>query len=86
MICFFHVSLMCLISDSTCHVLKQDIIWFYDLFVSCSLQCVICFHKYNHNTVNEHMIKYAIFLNDDNNNNVHLSCAHQRPERSHDTY
>ena len=22
----------------------------------------------------------------DNNNNVHLSCAHQRPERSHDTY
>ena len=20
------------------------------------------------------------------NNNVHLSCAHQRPERSHDTY
>ena len=23
---------------------------------------------------------------DNNNNNVHLSCAHQRPERSHDTY
>ena len=22
----------------------------------------------------------------DNNNNVHLSCAHQCPERSHDTY
>ena len=22
----------------------------------------------------------------DNNNTVHLSCAHQRPERSHDTY
>ena len=21
-----------------------------------------------------------------NNNNVRLSCAHQRPERSHDTY
>ena len=21
-----------------------------------------------------------------NNNNVHLSCAYQRPERSHDTY
>ena len=21
-----------------------------------------------------------------NNNNVHLSCAHQRPEHSHDTY
>ena len=21
-----------------------------------------------------------------NNNNVHLLCAHQRPERSHDTY
>jgi len=24
--------------------------------------------------------------NNNNNNNVHLSCAHQRPERSHDTY
>ena len=24
--------------------------------------------------------------NDNNNDNVHLSCAHQRPERSHDTY
>ena len=23
---------------------------------------------------------------DNNNNNVHLSCAYQRPERSHDTY
>ena len=22
----------------------------------------------------------------DDNNNVHLSCAYQRPERSHDTY
>ena len=21
-----------------------------------------------------------------NDNNIHLSCAHQRPERSHDTY
>ena len=30
-----------------------------------------------------------IFLNtslNNNNNNVHLSCAHQHPERSHDTY
>ena len=26
----------------------------------------------------------AAFLT--SNNNVHLSCAHQRPERSHDTY
>ena len=25
-------------------------------------------------------------VNNNNNNNVHLSCAHQRPERSHDTY
>ena len=25
-------------------------------------------------------------LYNNNNNNVHLSCAHQRPERSHDTY
>ena len=25
-------------------------------------------------------------LASDINNNVHLSCAHQRPERSHDTY
>ena len=24
--------------------------------------------------------------NNNNNNNVHLSCAYQRPERSHDTY
>ena len=24
--------------------------------------------------------------NNNNNNNVHLSRAHQRPERSHDTY
>ena len=24
--------------------------------------------------------------NDVSNNNVHLSCAHQRPERSHDIY
>ena len=24
--------------------------------------------------------------NNESNNNVHLSCAHQRPERSHDTY
>ena len=27
-----------------------------------------------------------ITLFNNNNNNVHLSCAHQRPERSHDTY
>ena len=25
-------------------------------------------------------------VNNNNNHNVHLSCAHQRPERSHDTY
>ena len=25
-------------------------------------------------------------LRGNNDNNVHLSCAHQRPERSHDTY
>ena len=25
-------------------------------------------------------------LGGESNNNVHLSCAHQRPERSHDTY
>ena len=24
--------------------------------------------------------------NNNDNNNVHLSCAHQRPERSHETY
>ena len=27
---------------------------------------------------------FATLMN--NNNNIHLSCAHQRPERSHDTY
>ena len=27
-----------------------------------------------------------LHVNSDNNNNVHLSCAHQRPERSCDTY
>ena len=27
-----------------------------------------------------------VWLHLNNNNNVHLSCAHQRPERSHDTY
>ena len=25
-------------------------------------------------------------LNNNSDNNVHLSCSHQRPERSHDTY
>ena len=25
-----------------------------------------------------------IIINDNNNNNVHLACAHERPERSHD--
>ena len=29
---------------------------------------------------------FAVCVRDDNNNNVHLSCAHQRPEHSHDTY
>ena len=27
-----------------------------------------------------------MYANNNNNNNVHLSCAHQLPERSHDTY
>ena len=26
------------------------------------------------------------FLQDNNNNNVHLSCAHQRPDASHDMH
>ena len=29
---------------------------------------------------------FVMFHSLNNNNNVHLSCAHQRPERSHDTY
>ena len=29
---------------------------------------------------------YCLLLCTLNNNNVHLSCAHQSPERSHDTY
>ena len=31
------------------------------------------------------LVEFA-FVYNNNNNNVHLSCAHQRPERSHDTY
>ena len=35
---------------------------------------------------NSHVIaKYYELFPSGNNNNVHLSCAHQRPERSHDT-
>ena len=33
-----------------------------------------------------HQLKETKHLKHNNNNNVHLSCAHQRPERSHDTY
>ena len=29
---------------------------------------------------------FNVSLINNNNNHVHLSCAHQRPERSHDTY
>ena len=29
---------------------------------------------------------FFVMQNLDNDNNVHLSCAHQRLERSHDTY
>ena len=36
-----------------------------------------------HNTISNHNCLINCNLN---NNNVHLSCAHQRPERSHDTY
>ena len=32
------------------------------------------------------IIVMRIYNNNHSNNNVHLSCAHQRPERSHDTY
>ena len=33
-------------------------------------------------------VVFIIYLSygGNNNNNVHLSCAHQCPERSHDTY
>ena len=41
----------------------------------------VCFHS-GLNASREICVKVS-FLN---NNNVHLSCAHQRPERSHDTY
>ena len=33
-----------------------------------------------------HTATPACYTYNNNNNNVHLSCAHQRPERSHDTY
>ena len=42
----------------------------------CDKQCV-CRNKSNKSTV---------LSRQNNNNNVHLSCAYQSPERSHDTY
>ena len=36
--------------------------------------------------VQKSCVPYVAFLWYNNNNNVHLSCAHQRPEHSHDTY
>ena len=29
---------------------------------------------------------FSVRRSNNNNNNVHISCAHKRPERSHDTY
>ena len=40
-----------------------------------------------HTAITNQNTQYTTTLiNNNNNNNVHLSCAHQRPERSHDTY
>ena len=44
------------------------------------------FDNYEVNIFTVLAIIYHRFHVDNNNNNVHLSCAHQRPERSHDTY
>ena len=33
-----------------------------------------------------HSVFRAVNNNNNHHNNVHLTCAHQRPERSHDTY
>ena len=38
------------------------------------------YYNNNNNGANNNNNDYG-----DNNNNVHLSCAHQRPERPHDT-
>ena len=46
----------------------------YSLFV------LICF------ALTEIEMFTTINNNNNNNNNIHLSCAHQSPERSHDTY
>ena len=40
----------------------------------------------NNNIKNNNKCLCVFRLTGNNNNNVHLSCAHQRPERSHDTY
>ena len=40
----------------------------------------------HNSTFSHHIIVIMYFLTQVVINNVHLSCAHQRPERSHDTY
>ena len=43
----------------------------------------VCINAENEqNNIDAHTVMKCVV----NNNNVHLSCAHQRPERSHDTY
>ena len=42
--------------------------------------------KYSQDNFKTKIINWNPVLTNDNDNNAHLSCAHQRPERSHDTY
>ena len=44
------------------------------------------FLKLMNNCWQAHCRQMVRYLFKNTNNNVHLSCAHQRPERSHDTY
>ena len=46
------------------------------------------YFKLFHTTNGGHFTSFGFSADEDNNNNnnVHLSCAHQCPERSHDTY
>ena len=38
------------------------------------------------NAVDDNREQFVVSITLPTNNNVHLSCAHQRPGRSHDTY
>ena len=60
--------------------------WDMDILVNVWVFFVFCFLPTTYSE-GEHPIRlYVHFSCRFDNNNIHLSCAHQRPERSHDTY